>query len=48
MIISNQYYKYSESGGDVQKHTFWEHYNLLEEGEPAYKFFLNEIEKHRR
>jgi hypothetical protein len=48
IIISNQYFKYSESGGDVQRHTFWNHYRLLEEGESAYKFFLNEMAKHRR
>jgi hypothetical protein len=48
MIISNQYFNYAESGHDVQKHVFWDHYNLLREGEAAYKFFLNEIEKQRR
>jgi hypothetical protein len=48
LIICNQYFNFSESDHDVQKHMFWEFYDLLGEGESAYKLFLNEIEKHRR
>jgi hypothetical protein len=47
LIICNQYFKYSESNNDAQP-IFWEFYKLLAEGESAYKFFLNEMEKHRR
>ena len=47
LIISNQYFKFSESNSDIQP-IFWEFYDLIEEGEPAYRFFLNEINKHRR
>jgi hypothetical protein len=32
----------------MPKTIFWQLYRLLEEGESAYKYFLNEIEKHRR
>jgi hypothetical protein len=48
IIICNQYFNFSESGHDVQKHMFWRFYKLLVEGESAYKFFLNEMQKHRR
>jgi hypothetical protein len=47
LIISNQYFKFSESNNDAQP-IFWEFYDLIEEGKPAYKFFLDEMEKHRR
>jgi hypothetical protein len=48
IIICNQYFKFSESGNDVPKRIFWEHYDLIEEGKSAFNFFKKEMEKHRR
>jgi len=48
LIISNPYFKFSESDNAYPKSYFGDFYKLLEEGEPAYKFFLNEMDKHRR
>ena len=48
LIICNQYFNFAESDHDKLKSHFWEFYDLLAEGDAAFEFFINEMEKHRR